>query len=62
MVLKPGTYENPMKVLNKQGIISKKCLKGMDDLDKIIAFSLEITINGLEVLGINFENTWLRRI
>lgn len=56
---KTGTYENPLNP-QQQGHLFQKMFKGMDDLDKIIAFSFGNHNQWLRGAGYKFENTWLR--
>ena len=56
---KTGTYENPMSP-QQQGKLFQKMFKGMDDLDKIIAFSFGNHNQWLRGAGYKFENTWLQ--
>jgi hypothetical protein len=53
-----GVYENPMSP-QQQGRLFQKMFKGMDDLDKIIAFSFGNHNQWLRGAGYKFENTWL---
>lgn len=53
-----GVYENPMSP-QQQGQLFRKMFKGMDDLDKIIAFSFGNHNQWLRGSGYKFENTWL---
>jgi hypothetical protein len=54
-----GVYENPLSP-QQQGLLFQKMFKGMDDLDKIIAFSFGNHNQWLRGVGYKFENTWLR--
>ena len=54
-----GVYENPLSP-QQQGQLFRKMFKGMDDLDKIIAFSFGNHNQWLRGAGYKFENTWLQ--
>jgi hypothetical protein len=54
-----GVYENPLSP-QQQGLLFQKMFKGMDDLDKILAFSFGNHNQWLRGVGYKFENTWLQ--
>lgn len=54
-----GVYENPFNP-QQQGLMFQKMFKGMDDRDKILAFSFGNHNQWLRGVGYKFENTWLR--